>query len=86
MSHHQRTLEHIFAHPVSTNIRWNDVVHLVQHLGGLVEPAHGGREKVTLNGVERTFHVPHSKSIESKDEVVQLRHFLESAGVKPVDA
>lgn len=84
MSHdHTRTLNHIFAHPVSMNIKWNEVTHLIASLGGTVESAHGGREKIRLNGQERTFHVPHSKAIDSKDEVVQLRKFLELAGVAP---
>jgi hypothetical protein len=81
--HFDRLIEQIFAHPVSMNIHWKDVVRLVESLGGVVEPAHGGREKVKLNGQEWTFHVPHAKSIESKDEVMQLRHLLERAGVKP---
>jgi len=80
---HQRTLEALFAHPIAMNIKWADVEHMITSLGGTVEPAHGGREKVKLNGQERTFHIPHSRTLDSKDEVVQLRHFLESAGARP---
>lgn len=84
MSHdHTRTLRQIFAHPVSMNIKWKDVVHMFESLGGRVEPAHGGRETVHLNGRQMTFHVPHGKAIDSKDEVVQIRRFLESAGIRP---
>ncbi|MBL8747228.1 MAG: hypothetical protein JNK58_12845 [Phycisphaerae bacterium] len=82
MSHnHEQTLKQVFAHPISMNIKWKDVVHLFESLGGRVEPSHGGRETVHLNGKQMTFHVPHGKSIESKEEVMQLRHFLEGAGV-----
>lgn len=84
MSHdHTQTLRHIFSHPISMNLKWNEVVHLFQSLGGTVEPAHGGRETVHLMGKQMTFHVPHGKSIESKDEVMQIRKFLESCGVSP---
>lgn len=84
MSHtHQHTLDALFAHPIAMNIKWTEIEHLIASLGGTVEPAHGGREKVKLNGQERTFHVPHGRTLDSKDEVIQLRHFLEAAGVKP---
>jgi hypothetical protein len=84
MSHsHKHTLEALFAHPIAMNIKWNEVQHLITSLGGTVEPSHGGREKLCLNGQERTFHVPHGRTLDSKDEVMQLRHFLEAAGAKP---
>lgn len=84
MSHkHDHTLRALFAHPMSMNIKWADVVKLFEHLGAAVEVVHGGREKVKLNGKEHTFHIPHSKAIDSKDEVVQIRHFLEECGVTP---
>lgn len=84
MSHtHEHTLSALFAHPISMNVKWTEIEHLIKSLGGTVESAHGGREKVQLNGQERTFHVPHSRTLDSKEEVMQLRHFLESAGAKP---
>jgi hypothetical protein len=84
MSHkHEKTLEHLYQHPIAMNIKWNDVVHMFEALGGRVEPSHGGREKVFLNGKEMTFHVPHSRTLDSKDEVMQVRHFLTSCGVEP---
>lgn len=86
MSHnHENTLRQIFAHPVSMNIKWKDIVHLVESLGGKAEPSQGGRERFVLNGQDRVFHVPHSKQVESRDEMMQIRHFFEAAGVKPSD-
>jgi len=79
----EKTLEQIFAHPISMNMHWKDIVHLFEHAGGSVEVVHGGREKVMLNGLEHTFHIPHTKTLESKDEVVAIRKFLEEAGVRP---
>lgn len=84
MGHHhdQKTLDAIFAHPMSMNLKWKDVEHVLDALGAEMETAHKGREvKASLNGVERTLHVPHGPVIESKDQMVQLRHFLEEAGV-----
>ena len=84
MSHKpDRTLQQLFAHPISMNIHWKDVVKLFATLGGEIEVVQGGREKVRLNGEEETFHIPHGKVLNSRDEVVQIRHFLERCGVEP---
>lgn len=77
----QTTLSHLFAHPVNMNTKWKDVVHLFTALGASVEVVQGGREKVRLNGQEVTLHIPHSRVLDSKDEVLQIRHFLERCGV-----
>ncbi|MCA9291363.1 MAG: hypothetical protein KDA25_09555 [Phycisphaerales bacterium] len=83
MSHHAQTLAHLFAHPMSMNVKWRDVVGLFESLGAQTEVVHGGREKVRLNGVEHTFHIPHGKTIDARDEIMQIRHFLEQAGAAP---
>lgn len=86
MSHTpERTLAEVFAHPINMNIHWKDVVRLIESLGGEAEVVHGGREKVRLNGHEFTFHIPHGKTINTRDEVMQIRHFLEQSGVAPTD-
>lgn len=85
MSHqkHLATLKTFFSHPISMNVHWKDVVHLFESLGAEVEVVHGGREKVKLNGQEHTFHIPHSRVIESKDEMLQIKRFLERCHVTP---
>ena len=84
MSHKpDRVLKQLFSHPLPMNIRWGDVVHLLESLGAELEAVHGGREKVRLNGKEHTFHIPHSRVVDFKDEVTQIRRFLESSGVTP---
>lgn len=84
MSHKpEKTLKQLFAHPIAMNIKWNDVLHMLEAQGAEMEVVQGGRQKVRLNGEEQTFHIPHGKTLDSKDEVVQIRHFLERAGVTP---
>jgi hypothetical protein len=39
---HDRTLVAIFARPTRANIAWDDVVALVEHLGGTVHAERGG--------------------------------------------
>lgn len=82
-SKHRRTLEQVFAHPLCMNLKWSDVVKMLESLGASVEVVHGGREKVILNGLEETFHIPHGKTLNSRDELMQLRHYLERAGFAP---
>lgn len=83
MSHKaEHTLKQLFGHPINMNIHWKDVTHMFESLGADVQVVHGGREKVKLNGQEHTFHIPHGKMIDSKDEVMAIRRFLESCGVE----
>jgi hypothetical protein len=84
MGHHhdRKTLEAIHAHPMSMNLNWVDVERLLTSLGATMEVAHHGREvKVRLNGIDRTLHIPHGTTIESKDQMADLRHFFDEAGV-----
>jgi hypothetical protein len=85
MSHkHEHTLAKIFAHPMDMNIHLRDVTHMLEGLGGTVDHTKHGQLKVTLNGKEQTFGIPHHGSvISSRDEVMRLRHFLTDTGFAP---
>ena len=66
------------------NIHWRDLVKMFEDLGGTTEETGHGRLKVKLGGHERSFGIPHhSHSLDSRDELVEIRHFLEAAGHKP---
>lgn len=82
MNHkHRKVLAQLFAHPISANIDFKEVEHVLQELGAEIENKSGNRIGVTLNGHKVAFtHVNHSLP---KDEVVQIRKFLETAGVTP---
>ena len=83
MNHkHRNTLHALFAHPVSSNIDPRLVHAVIEELG--CEIAHGGNGhvKVKLNGHTHGFH--DSRHTLSKEEVVEMRKFLEAAGVDPV--
>ena len=56
---HQRTLELIFARPVSANVRWDDIEALLRELGAEFEEREGSRIEVFLFGLVRVFHRPH---------------------------
>lgn len=82
MNHrHRKVLHALFDHPISSNIDYKEVVHLLEGLGAEVENKSGNRVGVRLNGHSAAFvHAHHSLP---KDEVVQIRHFLQTCGVDP---
>lgn len=82
MNHHHRvTLHALFAHPLSANIDFRKVVHVFEELGAEVDNRPGNRVSVTLNDRSATFtHAQHGLP---KDEVVQIKKFLEQCGVTP---
>ena len=79
-------MQEIFGHPISGNIEWRQVVSLFESLGANVTETSHSRIKVSLNGQERGFTRPHHKDVASKDEIMEIRHFLEAAGVAPAGA
>lgn len=82
MNHrHRKVLHALFAHPISANIDFKDVVHVLEELGAEVNAKAGNRIGVTLKGHTVAFtHAQHSLP---KDEVAQIRKFLEACGVDP---
>jgi hypothetical protein len=81
--HHRKVLHSLFDHPLSANIDLRQVESVLQELGATIDNRSGARIGVTLKGHTTVFHnASHSPS---KDEVVQIRKFLETCGVKPAD-
>ncbi len=82
MNHkHRSTLQGLFAHPVSSNIDPRLAYATIEALGGEVVHGGHGHIKITLNGHTHGFHdVQHALS---KEDVIALRKFLESAGIDP---
>lgn len=74
-------LKSIIQGPVSSNIHWRELESLLHHLGAKIEPGHGARMRVVLNGVEGTLHHPHHGSTCDKNDIRHLREFLVAAGV-----
>jgi hypothetical protein len=80
---HKHTLELIFSHPISGNIRWNDIILLFLELGAEVKERQGSRVEVFLFGQVRVYHRPHPKPDTDKGAVASIRKWLEQHGVKP---
>jgi hypothetical protein len=79
--HHRKTLHALFAHPVSANIDFKKVVHLLEDIGAELDNKAGNRVGVKLNGQYAAFRRAHRDL--PKEEVVQVRKFLETCGVTP---
>jgi thiamine biosynthesis lipoprotein ApbE len=77
-NHHLDTLSVILAHPVSHNIRWVDVLSLLE-AAGEVEEHHDGKFKVTIGGETEFFERPRHKDIDTQ-MVVDLRRMFQRAG------
>jgi hypothetical protein len=84
MNHRHRKLLHaVFSHPINANLDMTEVEHLLKELGAEIEHKSGSRVGVTLKGHTVAFAVA-DHSI-PKEEVVQIRKFLETCGVKAED-
>jgi len=80
---HQRTLEAIFSHPTSANIRWTNIEALLSELGAEVIEREGSRVAVVLFNEVRVFHRPHPSPDTDKGAVASVRMWLQQHGVQP---
>ena len=81
--HHRKTLQALFSHPISANISFRDVVHVLTELGAEIDTRSGNRIGVTLNGHMAAFS--HANHTMPKEEVVEMRHFLQKCSIDPAD-
>lgn len=80
---HQKTLESIYARPISGNIHWADIESLFVALGADVSERAGSRVAVVLFNEVRIFHRPHPSPSTDKGAVASIRKWLESNEVTP---
>lgn len=84
MNHrHRKVLHAIFAHPISGNIDFKDVQHVFAQLGAEIENKSGNRIGVTFKG--HTVAFTHAHHAVPKEEVIQIRKFLEQCGITATD-
>ena len=75
---HRDTLRQIFAHPMSHNVEWHDVVALLREVAS-VEERDGG--KLEVKAADRSYSLPRPRGKDVvPDELVEVRHLLESLG------
>ena len=76
------TLEKLFSHPISMNIEWNEVKHMLETMGAEIEMTHHSHIKIKLGNDVKTFKTFH-KMLGDKHEIKELQHMLENAGLAP---
>jgi len=85
-SHHQRTLEALFAHPLAHGLRCTDVEGLLEALGAELRGLGDHRLQIRLPGGEETWiqtgRGPQAQVLDG-EAVLRLRQFLRQAGVTP---
>lgn len=79
--HHRKVLHALFAHPVSANIAMKDVENVLRDMGADLSHSHSGKLVVKLKGHSANFSNAHHSL--PKQEVAQVRKFLESCDVDP---
>jgi len=80
---HQRTLERIFSHPVSANIKWTDIEALFTALGAELIEHEGSRIEVFLFKEVRVYHRPHPRPDTDKGAVASIQKWLKENEVLP---
>ena len=80
---HFKTLELIFSHPVSANIKWKDIEGLFSSLGAELIEREGSRIEVFLFGQVRVYHRPHPRPDTDKGAIVSIRKWLKENEVSP---
>lgn len=78
----QKTYNAIYANPVQSGIKWNDVESMLVALGAKISEGSGSRIRVELNGVRAVFHRPHPENTTDKGAVLSVRKLLDNAEVK----
>jgi hypothetical protein len=75
---HRRTMDALFAHPLTHNLDWNDVLSLLNRLG-TVEHMPSNDISLRIGDDHQTLHAPHGKDL-TTDDVMALRHVLTRVG------
>ena len=84
-SRQRATLESIFRHPTPSNIRWKQIVSLLEAVGSQLDEARSGsRVAVTLKNRVSVIHRPHPASVIGQHTVRDIRDLLRDAGITPL--
>jgi len=82
MSKFKEKIEKVFEHPTSANIDFKKLLNALEHYGAKIEHTKQNKVKIFLNDKEYAIPMPHEHTL-PKDLVIELRHFLQEAGLTP---
>jgi len=76
---HAKTYVAVFAEPLRSNVRWDDIEALMRAMGAVVSEGRGSRVRVLLGAEEAVFHRPHPEKECDKGALKSVRTFLTKA-------
>ena len=82
-SKQKRTLQAVFANPVSASIAWKDIESLLVAAGSEVIEGNGSRVRFFKDGVIGSFHRPHPQKEAKPYQVRDARSYLAQIGIEP---
>lgn len=82
-SKQRRTLEAVFADPVSGSLEWAAIESLLIAVGCRLIEGSGSRVRFELDGHVASFHRPHPAKEAKRYQVRDARSYLIAIGVKP---
>ncbi len=80
---HRRTLEAVFADPVSSTISWVAIEKLLVAAGCEIVEGSGSRVRFAKDGLIAYFHRPHPNKEAKRYQVRDAREFLSKLGIEP---
>jgi len=80
---HRKTLQAVFAYPLSGAIEWKTIEALLVAAGAKTIEGRGSRVRFVYGKVVATFHRPHPEKDAKPYQVRDARAFLEAIGVIP---
>lgn len=82
-SKHRRTLQAVFADPVSATIEWSAIESLLVAVGCRAIEGSGSRVRFECRGMVAIFHRPHPQKEAKRYQVRDAREYLTKLGVRP---
>ena len=79
----QKIIELIFAHPLSSNIKWKEIEALFVDLGAEIVQREGSRVAIIWKDEVKVFHRPHPSPNTDKGAIASVRKWLDLQGVRP---
>ena len=80
---HRKTLDTVFADPISGNIEWRKIEALFKAVGCEIIEGSGSRVTILHKDIKATFHRPHSGKEALRYRVSAARDFLKMIGIIP---
>jgi hypothetical protein len=84
-SRHARCLAAVFEEPTRANIVWADVERMLVHYGAHIEERAGSAVAIELGQYVAVFHRPHPQKEAKRYAIRNLRDFLTTAGLNPLN-